>query len=541
MRAFRTLVGHFFGRFFDKESLSPQGETETNVVQILSLLAVPGMGMSFWMLHASAPGWPLVTERFFFVAYSMIVMGFVMIFEWDALFPDRRDYLVLMPLPIRLPVVFLAKLVALAMFLGLFAVDVNLFGVLLFPVATNAPDLGNAFLAHLVTVLAGGLFMALAAAALQGVLIVCLSGKLFRRVSAVLQCVLMAALVMVLFLVPMISVNLRRLVEQNSPSLAWLPPFWFLALYEWIYPAGPTPVALGDLAPTAVKSVGIAAAVFLAAYLAGYRRHTRTAIDAAETSPTGPGRLRAFVGRLLDRTVLNHPLQRAAFHFISQTIARSLKHRLFLATYGGFGAAVAISTLGSGRSGLLPLPLTLSFFLVSGLRAAFNFPSELQANWAFQITDQDRRTECLAATRKWIAIWGILPLFALLAPVEFIFFPWTTAVFHIAFGVTLSLVLMQIMFFSFRKVPFTCSYFPGKVNLVWLSVLYLYGFTTYSFTMSGLEGWLADSVLRAAAFFGLATFVYRALGRVREREVGIMLSLDFEDAPDPIVRTLNLT
>ena len=38
---FRILVWHFFGRFFDKESLSPQGEAEAGVIQTLGILAVP--------------------------------------------------------------------------------------------------------------------------------------------------------------------------------------------------------------------------------------------------------------------------------------------------------------------------------------------------------------------------------------------------------------------------------------------------------------------------------------------------------------------
>ena len=38
---FHTLVRHFFGRFFDTESLSPQGDPEASVIQTLGILAVP--------------------------------------------------------------------------------------------------------------------------------------------------------------------------------------------------------------------------------------------------------------------------------------------------------------------------------------------------------------------------------------------------------------------------------------------------------------------------------------------------------------------
>jgi hypothetical protein len=127
-----------------------------------------------------------------------------------------------------------------------------------------------------------------------------------------------------------------------------------------------------------------------------------------------------------------------------------LKHRLFLATYGGFGAAFEVITFGSGPSGLLILPLTLSFILVSGLRAAFNVPAELSANWAFQVSEVTCAGPYLAAARKWTLVCAILPLFLLMAPMEFACFPrpppcstWP--------GITTSVLLMEVMFFGCAK------------------------------------------------------------------------------------------
>ena len=42
-------------------------------------------------------------------------------------------------------------------------------------------------------------------------------------------------------------------------------------------------------------------------------------------------------------------------------------------------------------AGMLEIPLTLSFFAISGLRAAFNFPAELRANWIFQVCETEER------------------------------------------------------------------------------------------------------------------------------------------------------
>ena len=78
--------------------------------------------------------WLRAGDRYVFVCYSMVVMGFVMTFKWDSLFPDRRDYLILTPLPISLREFFVAKVIALCSFLLLFVVAINLFSCVLIPV-----------------------------------------------------------------------------------------------------------------------------------------------------------------------------------------------------------------------------------------------------------------------------------------------------------------------------------------------------------------------------------------------------------------------
>src|SRR5437867_4368435 len=66
--------------------------------------------------------WLRAGDRYVFVCYSMVVMGFVMTFKWDSLFPDRRDYLILTPLPISLQEFFAAKVISLCGFLLLFVI-----------------------------------------------------------------------------------------------------------------------------------------------------------------------------------------------------------------------------------------------------------------------------------------------------------------------------------------------------------------------------------------------------------------------------------
>jgi hypothetical protein len=540
VNSFPALVRHFFGRFFDAESLSPQGDPQVNVVQALGLLAAPSAFFVLVFRPVTLTGWSLVSARYIFVSFSMVVMGFIMVFEWDALFPDKRDYQVLMPLPLRLGIVFLAKAAALGIFLGLFLVDINLFGVLFWPGIDGGSDVPAMLAAHAAALLAGGLFSALAIAALQGMLVTFLRGKTFRRVSICIQTALMGVLVLLLFLSPLIGFAMRGIVRTGHPLVYWFPGFWFTGVYELMRPATTSP-ELATFGHIGLRALCGAAGLLLLTYLPFYHHHARRIVETPEASPAGPGPFRRWAARVSGLLFLRTPIERAVFRFISQTITRSTKHRLFLATYGGFGAALAVITLSSDPAGLLRLPLTLSFILVSGLRAAFNFPAELRANWAFQVSETGALDAYLKAARKWIVVCAILPLFLLLAPVEFACFHWTDAVFHLVYGLALSVLLAEIMFFDFRKVPFTCAHLPGKVNLVGLGVLYILGFTAYSGVMAAVETWLIGSPAAAVIFFAAAASAWLLLRRSRGRALGAGAALDYEDPGDPVVRTLNLT
>ena len=173
----RYLTRHLFDRFFDKDSISPGSDPTASVIQTLSMLAVPGLMLIFWMRFSP----------YFFISYSMIVIGFVMIFKWDSLFPDRRDYLILGSLPIRYRDLFFSKAKALLLFLSMFAVSTNFFATLVSPAGRGKGPAWLNFLAHAAGVFGGALFMILGFAALQGILITVLPDRLFRRVSPIVQ------------------------------------------------------------------------------------------------------------------------------------------------------------------------------------------------------------------------------------------------------------------------------------------------------------------------------------------------------------------
>jgi len=564
MGLFGLLARHFFGRFFDNEIVSQHGDMRTNVVQAFGLVATPGIFLPFYMIPQRTRfdqpflhNWILLSDYYFFVLYSMVVMGFVMVFEWDAIFPDRKDYLILTPLPLGGGAIFAGKTAALMVFLGLFLLDANFFCTLLGPLVSGGPEATGAivwrlFAVHAAAVAGGGAFVVLCIASIQGVLINVLTGRAFRRISPWVQMSVMGLLIVVLFLTPLMCASIRPLVTSRSPLLWWFPPFWFLAMYLDLLPGQPAGPLFHQIAPLARQGLAIAAAVFAATYLAGYLRHARRVMEGVDTPPEGPSRLRAWFDRAVNRWLLPHPLERATFHFISNTILRNAKQRLFLATYGGIATALALPALVRistrpaspllifDAAGLLAAPLTLSFFAVSGLRAVFNFPAELRANWVFQVCESEERLPHLRAARKWIVLMGIVPLFAVLAPVEVWFRGWALALVHLTFALVMSLILLNLLLVWFRKIPFTCSYFPGKTSMAVMFFIYLAGFATYSWSMADVQARLIRAPASLLVFYACGAAAIWGLTLLERRELGIDDALIYEDEPDPIVRSLEL-
>jgi hypothetical protein len=561
---FKTLVPHFFSRFFDKESISPDGDERANVVQIVAMLAVPGAFVSLFTIadHPLIRSelirlWLRAGDRYVFVSYSMIVMGFVMTLKWDSLFPDRRDYLILTPLPITLREFFVGKVAALCTFLLLFVVAINFFSCIIVPYVYLVRDnrlevILPSFVAHAAAVLSGAAFMALFFAALQGVLINVMTPTAFRRVSPWIQMISMAVLVTLLLITPGLSMSLKLLLQSNTRALDYVPIFWFLGIYEVLNPEGTLIPASSRWATTAVEAMLAAAVLFALTYLVSYRRYSKKVLEGIESDVFSQPPHQRAAAWVLNRTLLRHPSQRASFYFIGRIFGRSAKHRLFMAMYTGVGLAVTISSLfvleresdfvfSISRQGLIEAPLVLAFFVVSGLRAVFNMPYELPANWMFQITTGSDAAEFLSATRKWVFLQGIVPVYAVLAPLQLWVFEPREAMFHLLFGLAVAALLVEFFFFEFHKVPFTCSYLPAKSHLAFVAGAYLYGFTIYTLTMGRLDGYVAARPERLMEFFAAVLALLVGLSLYRRKTQAHVPGIVYEDSGDPLVQQLNLT
>ncbi len=560
-RQLRELTRLFFARFLENDLICIDGDTRSTLINILGLLAAPGV---FYPLLGNFVYGPMYTRPLYerdiyslpdkglYLAFSMTVLGILVVLEWDTLLPDRRDYYVLQPFPIRLRTILSSKVAALAGLWGVFTVAVNAFSSIAFPMVVVQADDLRAVLwfarGHVLAILAGNAFVFLALISVQAVLMSVLGWRWFRRVSPYAQGLLVAGLLLTFFCEGAV-VNGIRPGQSVTSVLRFYPPAWFLGLYQselgWQQPV------FRELAGQARLALAVVAGIAAAGFAFSYRRHVSRSLESPGAA-AAPGRVSTSAGRLLDRVMLRSSAERAAFHFVCQTAFRSRTHRSVLAAWAGVGfALVAQGLAGAVASGnrtwwrnpegiLTPVPIVLSFFLLCGIRYMFTVPAELQSNWLFRVSGRTDAAPYMPGVRKAAALFGIAPLFAVLLPIHIAIWGWLPGCIHVVFGSVTAWLLLDVLLLGFAKLPFTCSYVPGKANVRGFWPLYAGGFLAYVALLTGFEililrkpariVWL---LLFAAAVKSVVLWCGR---RLRDQD----RSLVFDERPEPAVRTLNL-
>ena len=318
-----------------------------------------------------------------------------------------------------------------------------------------------------------GLFVFCVFLTAQGVASQLLSYRLFLRASSFLQLAAFFLILGVYFLTPGLATVAKLAAPENQRLLDWLPSYWFLGLLQELN-GGADPV-FAPLAARAFRSLTIALPLAAIAYTLAWRRNVRRIVEQPDIAPADRSRPATRIGRWLAK-LLSTPLDRAIFLFTARTIARSRQHRLLLAVYGGIGLAIALAYAKSLLYGysrqrwdelntpLLAAGLVLLFFAIAGGRAVFAFPIAVRANWIFHSTAIHRPADYFAAARKSLFALTALPVWIVATVVYFSIWPAWAALGHCVVLVATGILLVEISLDGFRKIPFTCSYLPGKAN-----------------------------------------------------------------------------
>jgi hypothetical protein len=62
-----------------------------------------------------------------------------------------------------------------------------------------------------------------------------------------------------------------------------------------------------------------------------------------------------------------------------------------------------------------------------------------------------------------------------------------TGVFHLGFTAALGMLLVDVLLVGLRKIPFACTYYPGRSRAPTLWPLFVVAFVTYSYGLAGIE------------------------------------------------------
>ena len=580
-RPFTLLVRLLAGRMLHGSGEMGDEELDFNFGVVLAVLALPGAFVSLFLFnkYATFLGWlrgvrgfdPLAAalpDEYFFIVLSMVVTGMVIVWRWDSIFLDRRDYANLVPLPIATQTIFFANFMAILFLTAVLSLDVNLASAIIFPtVVSLTQQRFDYFLqfasVHALVVVLASLFIFFAVFAIVGTLMVVLPHNAFRRISLYVRALIIVALLALLsssFAVPLM---IRRLPQHLW--LKYLPPVWFVALCQSLRHRAPP--ALAGLGKIVLPALGIALIISMAAYGLSYRRCFTKIPETTDISPVKRGVRRHFLFKILDRTVLRSPLQSAGYRFAVKTLLRSERHSLALSAFVGLGIVVASRSLFSAFNAkaaiathtpsieLLALPFILIFFILVGLRFIFEIPVELRANWIFRLSlnqnreaddcegkDKDQSVQSCIPLARNVMLAFVLPwLFAIALPAYVWLWGWNLGLLHVLIVALWSALLAEVLLARFRKIPFTCSPPPFKSNAILGMLVYVLGFFVFAGMIPDLEQWILQSPLRALMLLPIAAGIYLALHLYRINAGEADRQLIFEETLMPELEFLKFS
>jgi hypothetical protein len=484
-RQFLVLYRSFLLRVIDLELLSADADTARLLGQFAALFAGFSYLFTFWLIFAGggfSKAFLWIMEHFL-IATTMAVVSLFSVLCWDSIFPDKRDVLVLAPLPVRAYTLFRAKLAALIAALSLSVISLNIFSGLVWPFLFSATNGGGFFgvirslAAYWITMGLAGFFMFCCVLGVQGVTSLVLPRQQFLRLSALLQAGAFFLFFGVYLLEPSLETPKALAAPENQRLLACLPSYWFLGLFQQLN--GSMVPEFAPLARRAWSGLALAVVGGVASVLLAYFRTMGKIVEEPDIMP-GVHRMNWPVrfGSLLETCVA----------FSIRTLLRSRQHRLLLCFYLGTGFAIVLAYVKTplGEQGFLNGPrgdvVDVAFLVASlwviclaviGVRMVIAMPHTLRANWIFRMTETRGVSEYLSAVRRSLLVIALAPVWLLLASLFlFRWRTWLVAGHLIVLGLV-GVIVVELCLHGFHKFPFACSYLPGrsKVAVVFWGLL----------------------------------------------------------------------
>jgi hypothetical protein len=540
----------FFAQFFASESATSDIQLRRTLIWVLAFLITPGVMLALQVVSRYAFAvyrQPSLVDTMtaalaiVFITYSSVATGLVAVFVWDALAFDRRDAMVLGPLPVGGPTIIAAKLGALGTFLLGTAVGTNALAAGLFALVASGRKgiaaVGLHLVAHMTATVAAGVFIFSLLITIRGLMVFVRGPRLSAALGALMQLAFMGTLFSSIVLMPAALKTIATRADEIRRH-AWLPTAWFLGLYETL--RGRRTADFVALATQAVSATALAVFVAVAVSIAGYRRQQQLAL--APPSNLASDRRLGLAGRIACRLIGRDLVARAALDFFLITLARNRA----LHTMITMNAAVAIpvvaaalwrtgmdlSALGMPRTIVLWIPLVGAFWVVIGLRASFFVPSELSAAWLFDANAPTTSHAYPDAARAAIVGLVLPSVLAVSAIVTTGLLGWRVAVWHTLFVASVLALLVEVVLLTLDHVPFTRAYLPGHARLRTRWLLYVFGMYACAYWPVQLELRFIARPMAMSGLIALTLVATTGVGLWSRRRSGWSLQLREEAEAD---------
>jgi hypothetical protein len=436
-------------------------------------------------------------ERAFFVLYGMLATALLAALTWDALFPDRTDQEIVGALPVRPRTLAGARLGAALTVGTVFAAAVSLPAALIYSVASSTHPLIGSFprvlAAHVTATMMACACTFLGLMSLRAMVVICAGERVADRLALVLQFVTIVMLVETFLFLPSVLPNIVKAMQQGQATYDWMPPVWFTALFLRIAEGG------SFLAGQAVKAVSATAAVTVLVVIVSLAPAGWMGRRVLEVRTLERAKGLAMLARSIALMWVRGPVVRGMFVFGVASLVRSRRHTIQLATYLGMAIAVGVLklvppllslrgtlVLDAPRSYTLALPLVLMFFAVFGLRAAFQVPTELDANWVFRLVQPTVR-QAVRASRWLILMLGVIPISIVWLLVTLSLWPVPTAVGATLLTLVTGMLLTELALSNWTKIPFASAHEPATETLKSKAAWYVVALLMYQFIVSELQ------------------------------------------------------
>ena len=583
----RLLIRHFLQRFLDHDLISPHADRREVLTVTCAMLIVSSLFLAFFLavkyqfnifLPPGLTSLVALDDRFLLISISMIVMGLVAVAEWDALSLDARDTAVLGPLPIPRAVIVRTKFVAIVLFAAGFdmalSVGPTLLRAVALPVRLPVTMAGALRLtvAHAVCAMAAGAFGFIAVFGLRETCRALIGPRGFQRISAGLQACLVVFFMTTLLLLPASysRVALTWLTRGRVPPIA-IPPLWFVGLHETLVgavidrlPRGVPPRRFATAERNATElyrslwplfhRLGfiavVASVLVLAVTVAACVWNNRRLPTAAIGSRARCRLLKRTLLWTITRGVVRRPAEQAGFFFTVQSLARSALHRITVAASIAVAFSIVVITLGGNDLhrafnpattplSMLALQTLLVGAVLTGFRHVVRVPAEVRANWTFHLAWSGDERPYLAGVKRAAMSVLVAPILLLLFVADVFIFGRGIAVAHAAAGAGVALLMMEVLFVSYRKLPFASGYIRSE-DLKSVGPLYFAAMLIGAAVVARLERAALGSALGEVAFLGALaamTIAVRAVDTSRRR---IRIPIELDELPSGATQRFEL-